>query len=98
MRSVVSAIRYVFVGEESNFSLFSFTSGDVHIVDVSDMAAPREVAFYHVNGAGTHNFSVDEQRGILYAAYYNAGIRAFDVRGPRAGSIRPPNDIHSVTQ
>ena len=73
--------RYVFLGEESNFSLFSFTSGDVHIVDVSDMAAPREVAFYHVNGAGTHNFSVDEQHGILYAAYYNAGVRAFDVRG-----------------
>ena len=24
--------------------------------------APREVAFYHVDGAGTHNFSVDEER------------------------------------
>ena len=45
------------------------------------MSAPREVAFYHVDGAGTHNFSVDEERGILYAAYYNAGVRAIDVRG-----------------
>ena len=57
------------------------SNGDIHVVDVSDMAAPREVAFYHVDGAGTHNFSVDEQRGILYAAYYNAGVRALDVRG-----------------
>jgi hypothetical protein len=45
------------------------------------MASPREVAFYTVPGAGTHNFSVDEQNGILYAAYYNGGVRAIDVRG-----------------
>ena len=51
------------------------------MVDVSNMAAPREVAFYTVPGAGTHNFSVDEPNGILYAAYYNGGVRAIDVRG-----------------
>jgi len=51
------------------------------VVDVSNMAAPKEVAFYHIDNAGTHNFSVDEQRGILYAAYYNAGVRAIDIRG-----------------
>jgi hypothetical protein len=78
---VTGSKRYAFIGEEANNSLFSFTSGDVHVVDVTDMAAPREVAFYRADGAGTHNFSVDEQNGILYAAYYNGGIRAFDVRG-----------------
>jgi hypothetical protein len=51
------------------------------VVDVSNMSAPREVAFYTVPGAGTHNFSVDEPNGILYAAYYNGGVRALDVRG-----------------
>jgi hypothetical protein len=35
----------------------------------------------HLPGAGTHNFSVDETRGILYAAYYNGGVRAIDVSG-----------------
>jgi subtilisin family serine protease len=50
-------------------------------VDVSNMTAPREVAYYTVAGAGTHNFSVDEPNGILYAAYYNGGVRALDVRG-----------------
>ena len=47
----------------------------------ADLAQPREVAFYHDGTAGTHNFSVDEASGILYAAYYNGGVRALDVRG-----------------
>ena len=51
------------------------------MVDVSNFASPREVAFFHLDGAGTHNFSVDEVRGILYAAYYNGGVRAIDITG-----------------
>ena len=77
-----NAKRFMFVGEEGPGSgSINSSNGDIHVVDVSDMSAPREIAFYHVDGAGTHNFSVDEQRGILYAAYYNAGVRALDVRG-----------------
>ena len=78
-----NAKRFMFVGEEApgGGSLLNSSNGDIHVVDVSDMVAPREVAFYHVDNAGTHNFSVDEQRGVLYAAYYNAGVRALDVRG-----------------
>lgn len=73
--------RYVFVGEEGPSSLFTSASGDVHVVDIGDITAPREVAFYTVAGAGTHNFSVDEPSGTLYAAYYNGGVRAIDVSG-----------------
>lgn len=73
--------RYAFVGEEGPGAIGSSSIGDVHVVDVSDMSAPHEVAFFHVAGAGTHNFSVDETNGILYAAYYNAGVRPIDVRG-----------------
>jgi hypothetical protein len=78
---VTSSTRYAFIGEESPASVGTSSSGDVHVVDVSNMSAPREVAFYTVPGAGTHNFSVDEANGILYAAYYNGGVRALDVRG-----------------
>ena len=78
---VSGAKRYAFVGEEGAAQPFTVSSGDIHVVDVTDLAAPREVAFYSVPGAGTHNFSVDEARGILYAAYYNGGVRALDVRG-----------------
>ena len=73
--------RYAFVGQEGPATTGSTSSGDVHVVDISDPRAPHEVAFYRVPGAGTHNFSVDEQRGILYAAYYNGGVRVLDVRG-----------------
>jgi len=73
--------RYVFVGQEGPGSIGTFSSGDIHVVDVSNLATPHEVAFYTLAGAGTHNFSVDETRGILYAAYYNGGVRAIDVTG-----------------
>lgn len=73
--------RFALVGEEQAGSTGSFSAGDIHVVDVSDFTNPREVAFYNVPGAGTHNFSVDEASGTLYAAYYNGGVRALDVRG-----------------
>lgn len=73
--------RYVFVGEEGPASIGNRASGDLHVVDVSDMTRPVEVAVYHVNDAGVHNFSMDEPNGMLYAAFYNAGVRVLDVRG-----------------
>ena len=78
---VTGSSRYAFVGEEAPGSLGASSAGDIHVVDVSDMSNPREVAFYHAPGAGTHNFSMDEPREILYAAYYNGGVQAVDVRG-----------------
>lgn len=73
--------RYLFIGEEGPTSLGSASSGDIHVVDFSNPSAPREVAFYTLAGAGTHNFAVDEAKGFLYAAYYNGGVRALDIRG-----------------
>ncbi|HEX6575532.1 MAG TPA: hypothetical protein VF042_11230, partial [Gemmatimonadaceae bacterium] len=73
--------RFVLVGEEGPGAVPSTSEGDVHVVDVTDMSNPHEVAFYSVPGAGVHNFSVDADRGILYAAYYNGGVRALSIRG-----------------
>jgi hypothetical protein len=73
--------RYVFVGEEGPAVAGVQSSGDIHVVDISNRGAPREVAFYTVPNAGTHNFVMDEASQILYAAYYNAGVRALDVHG-----------------
>jgi LVIVD repeat-containing protein len=73
--------RYAFIGEEGPGSIGASSVGDIHVVDVSDFANPHEVAYFSVPGAGPHNFSTDEQRGVLYAAYYNAGVRALNVRG-----------------
>jgi len=76
--------RFAFVGQEGPGTIGSSSKGDIHVVDLSDPSQPKEVAFYHVDGAGTHNFSVDEAKGILYAAYYNGGVRAIDIRGDLA--------------
>ena len=79
--------RYLFIGQEGAAALGSSSSGDIHVVDLSDLAQPREVAFFHQDGAGTHNFWMDEERQILYAAYYNAGIVALDVSGTLSGDL-----------
>ena len=73
--------KYAFIGEEGPGNIGVSSLGDVHVVDVSNPESPREVAFDTVPGAGTHTFSMDEANGILYAAYYNGGVRALDVRG-----------------
>ena len=89
----VSGSRYAFVGEESGPAQIGVSSaGDIHVIDVSDLTHPRELAFYHVPGAGTHNFAVDETKGILYAAYYNAGVRALNVRGD-LGTCAPSQQV-----
>ena len=78
---VTASRRFALVGEEGPGSVPTSSVGDIHVLDVSNLSSPHEVAFYSVAGAGSHNFSADEGRGILYAAYYNAGVRALDIRG-----------------
>jgi len=81
--------RFAFVGEEVPGAIGSQSRGDIHVIDVSDFSNPHEVAYYaaasattsNSQDAGTHNFDADEQSGVLYAAYYNGGVRALDIRG-----------------
>jgi hypothetical protein len=84
---VTSERRYLFIGQEGAANIGSSSSGDIHVVDVSNLAQPREVAFFHLSGAGTHNFWMDEERQVLYAAYYNRGVVALDVSGTLAGNL-----------
>ena len=79
--------RYLFVGQEGLARVPVSSSGDIHVVDVSDLAHPTEVAFFHLDGAGTHNFWVDEARQVLYAAYYNGGVIALDISGTLSGDL-----------
>lgn len=79
--------RYLFIGQEGPSTVGGAASGDIHVVDVSNLTAPAEVAFFHLDGAGTHNFWMDEEAEILYAAYYNGGVIALDVSGELAGNL-----------
>jgi hypothetical protein len=85
---VTSEQRYLFIGQEGPQIIGEVSSGDIHVVDVSDLAHPVEVAFFHLSDdAGTHNFWMDEERQILYAAYYNGGVIALDVSGTLSGDL-----------
>ncbi len=84
---VTEEARYLFIGQEGPGVIGSEASGDIHVVDVSTIGAPQEVASFRLPGAGTHNFWMDEARQILYAAYYNGGVIALDVSGTLSGDL-----------
>lgn len=79
----------VFVGEERKATFSSDTAdvGQLHVVDVSDLTDPREIAFHHIPGSTPHNFWVDEERELLYAAWYSRGVRVLDVSGTLSGDL-----------
>ena len=97
--------KYLFVGQEGPGGIGVSSLGDIHVLDVSDLAHPNEVALFHLDGAGTHNFWMDEGAQILYAAYYNQGVVALDVSGTLSGnlstrlidSIRPGGEGNTYT-
>lgn len=73
---------YVFIGEE-DFR----RPGFMHVVDGRDLRRPREVASFRVPGSTPHNFWMDEERRILYLAWYENGVRALDVSGELLGEL-----------
>ncbi len=79
--------KYLFIGEEGPGGVGTSSSGDIHVVDVSNLAAPVEVASFRLPGAGVHNFWMDEPAQRLYAAYYNGGVVALDVSGTLSGNL-----------
>jgi len=60
--------------------------GRLQVIDVSDMANPRPVAFYEPEFGGVHNLWVAGD--TLYMGAYNAGFRAFDISGELRGDLR----------
>ncbi len=60
-------------------------AGYVHVLDMTDIENPVEVAEYRIPGAGTHNVWAEDD--VLYVAYYNAGLRAVDISGELVGDL-----------
>lgn len=63
----------------------TYPRGWFHFIDFSDLENPREVARYEVPEAGTHNLWVEGD--VLYAAYYNGGLRVVDISGELMGDL-----------
>jgi hypothetical protein len=78
---------YVFVGDEI-FGCPECVNGPrgyIHVIDVSDIEDPQEVARFEVPEAGAHNVWVEDD--LLYIAYYQGGLRVVDVSGERRGDL-----------
>jgi hypothetical protein len=86
---------YVFAGDE----VFSATpqgvrmpglglgkaNGRIHVIDVSDLANPRRVAWYEPGDGGAHNVWVAGD--TLYLGDYQGGLRVVDVSGELRGDL-----------
>jgi hypothetical protein len=86
---------YVFVGDE----VFSATpqgvtlpglglgkaNGRLHVIDVSDVTKPREVAWFEPKDGGTHNVWVAGD--TLYLGDYQGGLRVLDISGDLRGDL-----------
>jgi hypothetical protein len=90
--AVYRSKNYLFVGDEVFPASFSLVSreripvrGIAHVLDVSDIVHPREVATYSVPEAGAHNIWVVDD--VMYIGYYNGGARVVDVSGELRGEL-----------
>jgi hypothetical protein len=60
--------------------------GRLQVIDVSDLAHPKSVAWYEPEYGGVHNVWV--LGDTLYMGAYNAGFRVFDISGDLRGDLR----------
>ncbi len=63
----------------------SRAAGFLHFVDFTDLDKPEEVARFEIPMAGSHNYWIDGD--ILYAAFYNGGVRVVDISGELLGDL-----------
>lgn len=100
--------RYVFVGDEVFSAKPRPTDGGgvvglgrafgrLHVIDVSDMAAPHEVAYYEPRDGGSHNVWVAGD--TLYMGDYQGGLRVLDISGELRGDLQAQGReiAHAVT-
>jgi hypothetical protein len=85
---------YVFVADEV-FTTAGYTAlisgkrawayGRLHVLDVSNIHAPREVAFYEPERGGVREIRADGD--ALYIAGYDGGLRVLDISGELRGDL-----------
>ncbi len=63
----------------------SRAAGFLHVIDFTDLKNPKEVAWFEVPFAGSHNFWIEDD--VLYAAFYNGGLRVVDLEGELLGDL-----------
>lgn len=85
--------KYVFAGDEVYAARPStglkdgndLTWGRLHVIDVSDLEHPKEVAWYEPTDGGVHNVWVEGD--TLYLGNYQGGARVLDISGELKGDL-----------
>jgi len=89
--------KYVFVGDEvfsttprateggSGVAGLGRAYGRLHVVDVSDLTGPKEVAYFEPQDGGAHNVWVAGD--TLYLGDYQGGLRVLDISGELKGDL-----------
>src|SRR5437762_3119120 len=99
--------RYVFVGDEvfparqpgggPGVIGLGRAYGRLHVIDISDLARPREVAWFEPEDGGSHNVWVAGD--TLYLGDYQGGLRVLDISGELRGDLlaqgREDEHIHT---
>ena len=90
--SVFRYKNYLFVGDEVFPAIFNLEDRDripvraiCHVMDVSDLKHPKEVAQYEAPEGGSHNFWAAND--MLYEGYYSGGARVLDISGELRGDL-----------
>jgi hypothetical protein len=84
---------YVFIGDEVYAARGykgmqdgnDLTFGRLHVIDVSDINHPHEVAWYEPTDGGVHNVWVEGD--TLYMGTYQGGARMLDISGELKGNL-----------
>jgi hypothetical protein len=91
-----SGVEAVLLQGDLLYVAVSGSRGGIRVIDVSDPAAPLGVGAF----AATESFATDltVQDGLLYVAYWNAGVIVLDVgNGVAGGSPANPTRVSSFT-
>lgn len=90
--SVFRYKNYLFVGDEVFPAMFNIGDRDripvraiCHVMDISDIKHPKEVAQYEAPEGGSHNFWAAND--MLYEGYYSGGARVLDISGELRGDL-----------
>jgi len=102
MKSSSANKTYIFAGDETfnqnprvpqgeqfnpDIKLPLRAGGWIHVLDFDDPGEPKEVARYKVGDFGIHNYWIDWDAELLYAGYYQGGLRVLDVSGELLGDL-----------
>ena len=87
--------KYVFVGDEvfparqqgggPGVIGLGRAYGRLHVIDIADLNAPREVAWYEPTDGGVHNVWIAGD--TLYLGDYQGGLRVLDISGELKGDL-----------